>query len=71
MEKLNTLETKPDIILTGHTNSLDHVDFCPTKAGNELLTCSHDKTIMIWDLNKKQATMTMKGHTYNKILNIK
>jgi WD40 repeat protein len=65
MDKAPTPETKPEFVLKGHTNSLDHVDFCPGKAGAELLTCSHDRTLMVWDLNKQVSIMTMKGHTYS------
>ena len=65
---ISTQETKPVSVLKGHTNSIDHVDFSPTKGAAELLTGSHDMTLKVWDVAKGVPTATMKGHTYEFLL---
>jgi len=45
-----------------HENSIDSLSGNPVKM-NEFATGSHDKTVMIWDMNKMDKPLkTLKGH---------
>ena len=44
-------ELVPETKLRSHINSVDAIAFCPTDP-SKLLSGSHDKNLILWDLNK-------------------
>ena len=46
--------------LFGHTDSVNDLIFL---GNDKLASCSSDKTIKIWDMNKKQSIFTNTEHT--------
>lgn len=48
-------------VMTGHTGAVMEAHFSPD--GGNLLTCSTDKNLSIWDVQTSQRVRKLKGHT--------
>lgn len=53
---------EPDIELRGHLERLYCIQYHPY-AKNVIATASYDRTIKIWNIDTRQAEITLKGHT--------
>lgn len=51
-------EISPELSFREHENSVDVIAFDP-KNENIFMTGSHDETVKIWDLNKKDSISTI------------
>ena len=60
-------ELVPETKLRSHVNSVDCLGFCPTDA-SKLLSGSHDKSLILWDLNKMQPIRKAQPHRYKSSL---
>ncbi|KAM6155686.1 coronin-7-like [Rhynchocyon petersi] len=58
---LEEVLTKPDMVLTGHTEKIYSLRFHPL-AANVLASSSYDLTICIWDLQAGVSRMRLQGH---------
>ncbi len=56
-------ELVPDVKLRSHVNSVDAIAFCPTDS-SKLLSGSHDKKLILWDLNKMCEIKSVQPHRY-------
>lgn len=54
--------TQPDMELEGHTEKVLFIKFHPT-ALDVLVTASHDKSLIIWDLTSQQGKLRLCGYT--------
>lgn len=53
---------EPEITLTGHADRLASIKYHPY-AKNVLASASYDKTIKIWNIDTRQAIITLQSHT--------
>lgn len=51
-KKTNTVKVYMNNIISGHTNTINKIFFKKTKP-TELMSCSSDRTICVWDTTKK------------------
>ena len=55
-------QSQPFLTLKGHTSWVRCVAWSPE--GDQLASCSADKSIIIWDVASGQQVSTLKGHTW-------
>ena len=53
--------TSDDIILTGHTNTVQAISLSPD--GDHFATGSRDGTTRIWSLSEQETVLTLRGHS--------
>jgi len=54
------LEFQKSIVLKGHDDRVNHVEFHPT--GKYIASSSHDKTWRLWDIETKKEILLQEGH---------